>query len=178
MKFYNKLILILLIFFTGNLFAQFNPFKESTERVFSDKEKFVRKHNPSDFKIYSLNLKNVLEWVKNAPELSERPSDLVLTLPDANGQLTNYWVYNNAAMEPELAESVSNIRSLKAVDTKNNGNSVSISISDIFGLHAMGMKTDGSVFYIDNYTNDLNNVIVYQRNSLEAPKNNFSCLVS
>jgi len=177
MKFYNKLILILLIFFTGNLFAQFNPFKESTERVFSDKEKFVRKHNPTDFKIYSLNLKNVLEWAKKAPELSERPSDLVITLPDANGQLTNYWVYNNAAMETELAENVQNIRSLKAVDTKNNGNSVSISISDIFGFHAMGMKTDGSVFYMDNYTNDLNNVIVYKRNSLELPKNNFTCLV-
>ncbi|KAA5531931.1 zinc-dependent metalloprotease [Paenimyroides baculatum] len=177
MKFYNKLILILLIFFTGNLFAQFNPFKESTERVFSEKEKFVRKHNPSDFKIYNLNLKNVLEWAKKAPELSERPSDLVITLPDASGQLTNYWVYNNAAMESELAENVQNIRSLKAVDTKNNGNSVSISISDIFGFHAMGMKTDGSVFYMDNYTNDLNNVIVYQRNLLELPKNNFTCLV-
>lgn len=177
MKFYNKLILILLIFFTGNLFAQFNPFKESTERNFSEKEKFVRKHNPTDFKVYSLNLKNVLEWAKKAPELSEKPSDLIITLPDANGQLTNYWVYNNAAMESELAENVSNIRSLKAVDTKNNGNSVSISISDIFGLHAMGMKADGSVFYIDNYTNDLNNVIVYQRSSLELPKNNFTCLV-
>ena len=177
MKFYNKLILILLIFFTGNLFAQFNPFKENTERNFSEKEKFVRKHNPTDFKVYSLNLKNVLEWAKKAPELSEKPSDLIITLPDANGQLTNYWVYNNAAMEPELAENVSNIRSLKAVDTKNNGNSVSISISDIFGLHAMGMKADGSVFYIDNYTNDLNNVIVYQRNNLELPKNNFTCLV-
>jgi len=177
MKFYNKLILILLIFFTGNLFAQFNPFKESTERVFSDKEKFVRKHNPTDFKIYSLNLKNVLEWAKKAPELSERPSDLVITLPDANGQLTNYWVYNNSAMESELAENLQNIRSLKAVDIKNNGISISISISDIFGLHAMGMKTDGSVFYMDNYTNDLNNVIVYQRNSLELPKNNFTCLV-
>jgi len=177
MKFYNKLICFLLIFFTGNLFAQFNPFKESTERVFSEKEKFVRKHNPSDFKIYSLNLKNILEWAKKAPELSERPSDLVITLPDANGQLTNYWVYNNAAMETELAENVQNIKSLKAVDTKSNGNSVSISISDIFGFHAMGMKTDGSVFYMDNYTNDLNNVIVYQRNSLELPKNNFTCLV-
>ena len=177
MKFYNKLILILLIFCTGNLFAQFNPFKESTERNFSEKEKFVRKHNPADFKIYSLNLKNVLEWVKNAPELSERPSDLVISLPDANGQLSTYWVYNNAAMETELAENVSNIRSLKAVDTKNSGNSVSISISDIFGFHAMGMKTDGSVFYMDNYTNDLNNVMVYQRSSLELPKNNFTCLV-
>lgn len=177
MKFYNKLICLILIFFTGNLFAQLNPFTENTERYFSEKEKFVRTHYPQNFKIYSFNLKKVLEWAKEAPELSDAPSKLTVILPDANGQLSTYWVYNNAAMETELAENVSNIRSLKAVDTKNNGNSVSISISDIFGFHAMGMKADGSVFYIDNYTNDLNNVMVYQRNSLELPKTNFTCLV-
>src|SRR5690606_13946934 len=177
MKFYTKLICFVLIFFTGNLFAQLNPFTENTDRYFSEKEKFARTHYPQDFKVYSFNLKKVLEWAKEAPELSDVPSKLTLTLPDANGQLTDYWVYNNAAMETELAENVSNIRSLKAVDTKNNGNSVSISISDIFGFHAMGMKADGSVFYIDNYTNDLNNVMVYQRNSLELPKTNFTCLV-
>ncbi len=177
MKFYNKLICLILIFFTGNLFAQLNPFTENTERYFSEKEKFVRTHYPQNFKIYSFNLKKVLEWAKEAPELSDAPSKLTVILPDANGQLSTYWVYNNSTMETELAENVSNIRSLKAVDTKNNGNSVSISISDIFGFHAMGMKADGSVFYIDNYTNDLNNVMVYQRNSLELPKNNFTCLV-
>src|SRR5690606_28983831 len=175
MKFLNKLICFLLIFFTGNLFAQLNPFTENTERNFSDKEKFVRTHQPEDFKVYSLNLQKMLEWAKDAPELSDIPSKLTLTLPDANGQLANYWIYNNAAMENELAKNVTNIRSLKAIDIKNRGNSISISISDIFGLHAMGMKTDGSVFYIDNYTNDLNNVIVYQRNNLELPKNNFTC---
>src|SRR5690606_26669325 len=121
---------------------------------------------------------NLLKWVKDAPELSNAPSDLIISLPDNNGNFSNYWLYNNSTMEPELAETVSNIRSLKAVDINNKGNNVSISISDIFGVYAMGMKTDGSVFYLDNYTNDLNAVIVYQRNSLEAPKNNFTCLVS
>ena len=42
----------------------------------------------------------------------------------------------------------------------------------------MGTKTDGTVFYIDNYTNDLNTVIVYQRNDLDLPKTNFMCLVN
>lgn len=177
MKFYNKLICFLLIFLTGNLFAQLNPFTEVTERNFSDKEKFVRLHQPNDFKVYSLDLKKVLEWLKSAPELSDAPSDVTLQLPDANGRFATYWVYNNSAMERELAENVTNIRSLKAVDIKDKGNNINISVSDIFGFHAMGMKTDGSVFYIDNYTNDLNNVIVYQRNSLELPKTNFTCLV-
>src|SRR5690606_12896404 len=178
MKFYNKLICILVILCTGNLFAQFHPFLESTEENFSDTDKFVRLNEPNEFRLYTFNLQNFLKWVKDAPELSNSPSDLILSLPDGNGNFSNYWVYNNSTMESELAETVSNIRSLKAVDINNKGNNVSISISDIFGLHAMGMKTDGSVFYIDNYTNDLNNVIVYQRSNLELPTNNFTCLVA
>ena len=45
MKFYNKLICLLLIFFTGNLFAQFNPFEENSDSNFSDKEKLKINYN-------------------------------------------------------------------------------------------------------------------------------------
>ncbi|UUV22189.1 zinc-dependent metalloprotease [Paenimyroides aestuarii] len=178
MKFYNKMICFVVLLCTGNLFAQFNAFSNASERNFSEKEKFVRKHIPHTFEIYQLDVKNLFERVKDAPPLSNEPSPLVLAFPDGNGNFSNYWVYDNPAMESELASTVKNIRSLKAVDIKNPGNSISISISDIFGLHGMGMKTDGSVFYIDNYTTDLNNVIAYQRNNLELPKSNFSCLVT
>src|SRR5690606_26922666 len=89
-----------------------------------------------------------------------------------------YWIYDNPAMEPELAKDVPNIRSLKAVSVENPSNNLSISLSDVFGMHAMGTKTDGTVYYIDNNTNDLNTVIDYDRTSLEIPKNRFNCLTA
>lgn len=178
MKFLNRLLFIVVIFFAGNAFAQYNPFKENTERSLSDTEKFPRVHMPKEFKIYSFNMNDFLNKIKDAPELSNEPSSLIITLPDATGNFANYWIYNNAAMETDLAESVKNIRSLKAVDVKNSGNSMNISVSDIFGFHAMASKIDGSIFYIDNYTNNLNNVIVYDRIHLELPKTAFSCLVT
>ena len=178
MKFFNKLLFILVVFLGGNLFAQYNPFKENSDRTFTNEQKFLRLHTPKEYKVYSFNNNEFISKIKNAPKLSNEPSSLIISLPDGNGNLNNYWIYNNSVMDAELAATVENIQSIKAVDIKNNGNTINISISDIFGLHAIGSKTDGSIFYIDNYTNDLNNVIVYERVNLEFPKTGFSCLVT
>lgn len=172
-----RFLWLLIVLFNVNAFGQFNPFKES-EDTFSEEQKFSRTHFPHNYKIYTFDMMELLEWTKKAPELSNNPSDLILALPNTDGSLSNYWVYNNSAKERELAESVPNIRSLKAVEIENKGNHVSISISDIFGLHAMVMKSDGSVFYIDAFTTDLNSVMVYQRTDLESPKTPFTCLSS
>src|SRR5690606_41751248 len=110
MKFYNKLICILVIFFTGNLFAQFQPFSESTEKNFSDIDKFVRLNEPNEFRLYTFNLQNFLKWVKDAPELSNAPSDLIISLPDGNGNRSEerrvgkecgyrWWPYHREGIE-------------------------------------------------------------------------------
>lgn len=172
-----RLFWLFIVLFHVNVFSQFNPFKES-EHTFPEEQKFSRTHYPHNYKIYTFDMMEVLEWTKKAPELSNDSSELILALPNTDGSFSNYWVYNNSTMESELAESVPNIRSLKAVEIENKGNHVSISISNIFGLHAMGMKADGSVFYIDAFTTDLNSVMVYQRTGLESPKTPFTCLSS
>ncbi|MBS7320673.1 MAG: T9SS type A sorting domain-containing protein [Myroides sp.] len=172
-----RLFWLFIVLFHVNAFGQFNPFKESGKNIL-DEDKVIRKHDPSTYKTYQFDLPSLIQWTVNAPELSNDPSELILALPNTDGSFSNYWVYNNSAMEPELAESVPNIRSLKAVDIKNKGNHVSISISDVFGLHAMGMKTDGTVFYIDNYTKDRNTVMVYERADLATPQTNFMCYVT
>lgn len=158
-------------------FAQQPTFTKVSEFEFTNSEKFERKNEPKAFEIYQFNLQNLLNYVKNAPVLSNNPSTITLQLPDENGNFTEYWIYDNPAMEPELAASAKNIRSLKAVDKKNPGNSISLSISDIFGLHATGMKTNGTVFYMDSYTHNLNAIMVYNRNQLPTQTNAFNCLV-
>ena len=169
---------IILIFGSGNLFAQSTVFHKITDNEWKEEEKFTRTHFPETYLLYSFDLKSLLEVVKNAPDLSNEPSSITLNIPDENGSFQPFWIYDNPAMEPELAKDVPNIRSLKAVSVENPSNSLSISLSDIFGLHAMGIKTDGTVYYIDNYTNDLNTVMVYNRTSLELPKNRFNCFTA
>lgn len=161
---------------SASLFAQTTPLKAVKSTEISEKDKFIRLHEPSTYKLYTVNVSELLTLAKQAPELSNNQSNIVLRLPDADGNLTSFWLYNNAVMEKELAEKVSNIRSLKAVAVEDKLHSINISISDIFGLHGMGMKNDGRIYYIDNYTNDLKTVAIYDRSSLELPKSNFTCL--
>lgn len=177
MKLFYKLYWLFTLLFCGTLWAQYSPFQPS-EDLFNTEQKFKRTHYPGHYKIYTFNLIELLEWAREAPMLSNQPSKLIITLPNIHGGYSNYWVYDNSAIEPNSSLKTSNIRSLKAVDTANKGNHISISISDIFGLHMMGSYTDGSVFYMDAYTKDLNAVILYKRNALEVSKSKFNCFVN
>jgi len=176
MKFITKILYLYIFLFCGNIFAQANFFKRIEPLKLKSQEKFERLHNPNVFTLYSFDINYLFETVKNAPLLSDHPSPITLFFPDSDGNLTSYWIYNNPIMENSLSEDLPNILSLKGIDIKNPANHLSVSLSDIFGLHVMGMKTDGTVYYIDSFTKDLNTVIIYDRSNLESPKTNFICL--
>lgn len=176
MRITGKLFCVLLTLYSATSFAQFNLLKETSKARLPEENIFARSHNPEKYELYTINHKQLLETVKDAPRLSNNPSNVVLKFPDANGKTVSFWIYDNPVMEEELAQDIPNIRSLKGVNIENPSTSLSISLSDIFGLHVMGMKTDGSVYYIDSFTKDLNTVIIYDRSDLESPKTNFICL--
>ena len=178
MKIYFRFWVICALFFSGQLFAQAQLFKETSERSFTKEELFIRANQPKEFKIFRLQLNDLFEKIQNLPELSNQPSPVTIGLPAPDGSFQNFYLYDNSAMEGRLAAQVPKIRSIKAVNTENTSHNLNISISDIFGLHAMGNNADGSIYYIDNYTNDLNSVIVYNRTDLEAPNQSFECFAS
>lgn len=175
MKSFFKLLAVLLVMYSGSSVAQ-NALKQAKSAKISDENIFPRMHNPIKYRLYNVDIPNLLTLAKKAPDLSSAPSPVILNLPDAQGNTHSFWIYNNSAMESELAREVPNTRSLKAVNTEDPSHTLSLSISDIFGLHGMGMKSDGSVYYMDNYTNDLKTVVIYDRADLELPKSSFTCL--
>lgn len=169
------LTVTLTFLFCLQFFAQNTTFKATAA---TNTEKVERLHTPVNYKLFTINLNEIFEKVKNAPELTNSKSSVILRLPDAKGLFNSYYIYNNPNMEEALASQNPNIRSFKAIGVDNKMLMLDISISNIFGLHATGRNADGSTFYIDNYTKDFNTVIVYDRNSLEIPKTNFNCEVT
>lgn len=174
MKLFIRVVILLLS--TGSLFAQSVVFKEVEKQDWKEAEKFPRAHQPESFRLYTFDLKSLFKTLANTAELSEEQTSTLWSLPDENGDFHVFEIYNNAAMEPELAVKTPNIKSLKAISTANKAHQISISLSDVFGFHAIGTKADGTTYYIDNYSNDLRTVMIYNRRSLEAPKNQFNCL--
>lgn len=170
-----KLLLLCLTLLIGKAHGQQTFFSPTTEKSLVNETKFARGHHPNKYKLYGVNLSALLQSSKQAPELSNNSSSLLWNLPDADGNIHTFEIFNNAAMDIELANDVQNIRSLKGIDVKNRAHQISISISDIFGVHVMGFTPDGATYYLDNFTNSLNYVVAYYKNDLEAPSSFFKC---
>ena len=172
----KKIILLLFTIFSPNLFAQTNLWLETT----ADKTRFLTKVDrltiPAEYKIYHLNFEAFKNIVALAPfETSMIESNVLITLPTSKGTLEHYRIYNAPAMEMSLQLKVPQIQTYVGKGIENPSSTVHFSTT-LFGLHALTFTTDGSEF-IDTYTSDLNNYIVYNKSTI-TPSRQFECLVN
>ena len=65
-------------------------------------------------------------------------------------------------MEKGLADRYPDIKSYIAIGIDNPTVRLRFSVT-LFGLHVMSTSSDEGTYYIDTYTKDLNNYIVYNR---------------
>src|SRR5690554_5872403 len=98
MKIFYRFFIILIVG-SGSLFAQPTIFKKTTDCEWREEEKFVRTHHPEHFYLYSFDLNNLLEIVKDAPALSNETSSITLNIHDANVAFQSYWIYETPTIE-------------------------------------------------------------------------------
>jgi subtilisin-like proprotein convertase family protein len=167
-------IALTVVFFSG--FSQ-NLWNKTTEERLSTLAKFDRATVPTEFNLYSLDLNAFKSLLQNAPnDLSGITSNVVVPFPNSNGVIENYIVYDAPVMEEGLAIKFPGIKSYIAKGIDNPKTTLRFSVTD-FGLHAMSVTSDLGTYYIDTYTKDLNNYIVYNRKSIERPRS-FGCLTN
>ena len=138
-------------------------------------EKFDRATMPKEFSLFSLDLNAFKSLIQNAPnDLSGVTSNVVVPFPNSNGIIENYVVYDAPVMEEGLAIKFPGIKSYIAKGVNNPSTTLRFSVTN-FGLHAMSVSGDLGTFYIDTYTKDLNNYIVYNKKNIESSRS-FGCL--
>ena len=172
----KKLLHILILLITLSSYSQTNLWVETT----ADKTRFLSKVDrltiPSQYKIYHLNLEAFKNIVALAPfETSMTESNVLITLPNSKGILEHFRVYNAPSMEMILQLQVPQIQTYVGKGVENPSSTVHFSTT-LFGLHSLTFSTESSEF-IDTYTTDLNNYIVYNKADT-APSRNFECLVN
>jgi len=171
----KTLLIVILTFFSLNSFAQRNLWSKITEDKLSNMEKFERDSRPSKYELFHLDFSNLKNVLLTAPlDVSGIESNTVITFPDYTGKMSNYIVYEAPVMEEGLAERYPEIKSYvgKGVDDKTATIRFSVTL---FGLHVMMTSGEAGTYYIDTYTKDLNNYIVYSRNNISSTKT-FSCM--
>ena len=172
-----KKITLFLIIFSLNLgFGQQNYWKKIDEAKLTSIEKFDRATNPSKAQFYNLNFQEFKSLLVNAPmENPELQSDLILQFPDFNGNLSRFKVFEAPVMEKGLMDKFPSIKSYSAQGIDDRSATLRFSVTN-FGLHVMSLSGELGTYYIDTYTKDLNNYIVYSRKDIQ-PARQFGCLV-
>lgn len=139
--------------------------------------KVRRTSYPTNYSLWKLDIDYLKQILKNAPMRGENSvtSKVVIQIPNAQGLLESYTVLETQIMESELAQKFPNIKSYVGIGVENKSAVARFSVTE-FGFHNMTLAADRSTSFIDPYTEDRLNYIVYDKASLVNSNPAFECL--
>ncbi|MGK4566055.1 reprolysin-like metallopeptidase [Flavobacterium sp. 3HN19-14] len=174
----KKALLLYFLVFSSFVFAQRTDlWTKADANQLTSASKANRKNFPAKYILYSLDIdafKAQLAGIPVRGNFQTRTPHLIY-LPEADGTMGLYDVIETPIMEPELQQKYPDMRSYAAQGINDPTAIARFSITQ-FGLNNMTMYGEKSSSYIDPYTTDGKNYIVYDRQSLGAPEQDFSCL--
>jgi subtilisin-like proprotein convertase family protein len=157
-----------------NTYGQSNLWNKVTEERLEGLAKMDRASMPSKYQLYSLNLNALKNQLITAPlDTSGQRSNLVLSFPNPDGGFDRFAFYESPVMEKGLADQFPDIKTYYAMGIDDPTASMRISFT-AFGLHAMTISGNSSSVYIDTFTRDLNNFIVYRKTDITSSRQ-FEC---
>jgi len=149
--------------------------KISDERVVS-LAKVERASMPKEYQIFQLNYEALKVQLQNAPSRGAGDiSNVIISFPNSEGKLEKFRMYEASVLEPELAERHPELQSYVGQGIDNPSSSIYLSTT-MFGLHTVTRSANGTS-YIDPYTANLQNYIVFDRASRVQPRQ-FGCQVT
>lgn len=162
--------IIVMIFVFATSFGQ-NALWRKIENVTSSAEKLPRDSSPKEFLLYSLDLNALKSELQNAPSRLDQSvaSNIIVSFPNPEGEILNYRIYDASAMHPELEAKYPGIKSYVGKGIEDPTATIRFSVT-LFGLHTMTFSGVNETSYIDPYTKDLQNYIVYNKSQLTSTK--------
>jgi subtilisin-like proprotein convertase family protein len=159
-----KKLLLLIFFAVFSVNAQ-NSLWRKIDNVESTAIKLPRDSNPREFLLYSLDVDALKNQLQNAPNRNfTQNSDVIIQFPNSDGKMQSYTIFEAPVMESEISAAHPDMKSYvgKGIDDKTATMRFSVTL---FGLHTMTLSGNGAD-YIDPYTKDLKNYIVYNKSQM------------
>jgi len=170
----NSLLLVISLFLFGVANAQTN-WKPANEGNLALLKKTERASMPTAYTLFSTDLALLKQSLIAAPaRATGATSNVIIPFPDTQGKIQHYRVYEASVLQPGIAARHPELKSYVGQGIETPQAIVRFSVTT-FGLHAM-MLTPHGTFYIDPYTKDFSNYIVYTKASLNNP-GDFTCNV-
>ncbi len=182
----NKITLLIigLLFSVSYSFSQNrtgdskNMWTKTDKNSLQKETKVHRSSKPSDFQLYKLDLERLKRKLSNAPmrgEVLARKSPVKIAFPNASGEFETFAIIETPAMEDELARKMPMIKSYAGQGIDDPSATMRFTVTQ-FGLHTMTLSGTKRSWFIDPYTEDRQNYIIYSKESLGMDTQSFECL--
>jgi len=173
----NVALFLMVLLMSNASFAQSKSiWKSVKESELSSEIKIKRKSFPRSFELFHLDLNALKSSLASAPKRdSKGKSKLIIELPNAEGQLEHFRVIETPSMESGLAAKYPMMKTYAAQGIENPTAVARFSVTQL-GLNSMTMSGEKSTVFIDAYTDDRSNYIVYSKSALSASSTDFACL--
>lgn len=128
-------------------------------------------------KLFVLNLTSLRTNLSSAPaRLANSKSNSIISLPNADGVIERYRVYENSTMDPALAARFPEIKSYLGIGIDNPSATAHFSVSPL-GFKSMVLCPDKSAVFIEPISADLGTYTVYRKADRAASLTRFECSV-
>ncbi len=127
--------------------------------------------------LFDLNLTTLRTNLSNAPaRVTNSKSNSIISLPNADGVLERYRVYENSSMDPALAARYPEIKSYVGIEIDNPAATAHFSVSPL-GFKSMVLSPDKSAVFIEPISADLGTYTVYRKSDRAQSLTPFECSV-
>lgn len=177
----NAILLLLTISFATNSYSQEknNFWRTASKAEVVKGELNIRKSEPIKSSFFSLDMQSLRAHLSDAPKRFENTNapDKFVSFPTSDGKFEQFNVMEASIMEPALQNKYSNIRTYVGQSIDNPVNIIRFSITPQ-GLHTISFNETIGMEYIDPYTKDGVNYIVYAKKDLPILDQNWTCEVT
>ncbi|HBD27076.1 reprolysin-like metallopeptidase [Flavobacterium sp.] len=127
--------------------------------------------------LLDLDVSAATNFLRNAPDrFSNRKSSIVLSLPNADGSMEQFSIYENSNMDPELAARYPEIKSYIGIGIDNPTASAYISTSPL-GFKSMVLNPGKPAVFVEPFSQDLQTYTVYTKSDKKTAFSKFECSV-
>ena len=167
----KKYFILLSISFSLFSFAQNDRiWKPYSGLPFTKSKNVNRISFPKTFDLYELNFDNIKQVLNTAPDRYLSSNGVVLTLPNTNGQLEHFEMFEASNFTPELQANFPEIRAYVGIGLDDTHAKLRLSISPQ-GIQTMVTRADKASEFMEPYASDANVYVVYNstRNKAAIP---------
>ena len=126
--------------------------------------------------IFDLNLNGLKQSLVNSPKRDAKNSTTILAIPNADGRLENFKIYENSTMDHALEARYPEIKSYIGIGIDNPTATAYFSVSPL-GFKSMVLAADKSAVFIEPISADLGTYTVYRKSDKKANLTPFECTV-